>query len=134
MFIIYFLVKWTLWAMFEAVICCRKKTVYGQILISFRQICKSVQAFSWQTSSMNFLFLVSSISMFKMVLRETRLRGILQLFTALNLYSVVAVTHIVTATNNKKGICPRTMKYLNGVLTGKWIVSYECKYFFIFWY
>lgn len=70
--------------------------------------------------------------MFKMVLRETRLRGISQLFTALNLYSVVAVTHIVTATNNKKGICPRTMKYLNGVLTGKWIVSYECKYFFIF--
>jgi len=35
------------------------------------------------------------------------------------------VTHIVTATNNKKGICPRTIKYLNGVLTGKWIVSYE---------
>ena len=36
------------------------------------------------------------------------------------------MTHIVTATNNK-GVCPRTLKYLNGVLTGKWIVKYQCK-------
>ncbi|KAJ7389986.1 BRCA1-associated RING domain protein 1 [Desmophyllum pertusum] len=37
----------------------------------------------------------------------------------------LSVTHIVTSTNNKKGVCPRTIKYLNGVLTGKWIVDYE---------
>ena len=36
------------------------------------------------------------------------------------------VTHIVTATNSK-GVCPRTIKYLNGVVTGKWIVNYDCK-------
>ena len=66
--------------MFEAVTCCREVTVYEQILIPFRQICKSVQAFSWQASSMNFLSLVSSMGMFKMlVLGETRLRGILRL-------------------------------------------------------
>ncbi|XP_068670016.1 BRCA1-associated RING domain protein 1-like isoform X2 [Montipora foliosa] len=34
------------------------------------------------------------------------------------------VTHIITAAN-AKGICQRTIKYLNGVLTGKWIVSYD---------
>ncbi|KAL9968227.1 hypothetical protein ACROYT_G026577 [Oculina patagonica] len=36
----------------------------------------------------------------------------------------LSVTHVVTATSNK-GVSPRTIKYLNGVLTGKWIVSYE---------
>lgn len=36
----------------------------------------------------------------------------------------LSVTHIVTATNTK-GVCPRTLKYLNGVLTGKWIVKYQ---------
>jgi len=35
-----------------------------------------------------------------------------------------SVTHIVTTTNGK-GVCPRTIKYLNGVLTGKWIVNYD---------
>ena len=41
--------------------------------------------------------------------------------------SLLIVTHIVTTTNGK-GVCPRTIKYLNGVLTGKWIVNYDCKY------
>ncbi|XP_068715866.1 BRCA1-associated RING domain protein 1-like [Montipora foliosa] len=36
----------------------------------------------------------------------------------------LSVTHIITAAN-AKGICPRTIKYLSGVLTGKWIVSYD---------
>nr|XP_022310049.1 BRCA1-associated RING domain protein 1-like isoform X3 [Crassostrea virginica] len=34
------------------------------------------------------------------------------------------VTHIVS-TCNSSGLCPRTMKYLRGVLTGRWIVSME---------
>ncbi|XP_061185474.1 BRCA1-associated RING domain protein 1-like [Saccostrea echinata] len=34
------------------------------------------------------------------------------------------VTHIVTSCN-KNGLCPRTMKYLQGVLTGRWIVNMD---------
>ncbi|XP_062576629.1 BRCA1-associated RING domain protein 1-like, partial [Saccostrea cucullata] len=34
------------------------------------------------------------------------------------------VTHIVTSCN-KSGLCPRTMKYLQGVLTGRWIVNMD---------
>ena len=37
------------------------------------------------------------------------------------------VTHVVTPVN-KNGHCPRTMKYFSGILTGKWIVSFNCKY------
>ena len=29
---------------------------------------------------------------------------------------------------NKEGVCIRTIKYLQAVLTGKWIVSFDCKY------
>jgi len=39
---------------------------------------------------------------------------------------VFSVTHIITS-SNKEGMCPRTIKYLMGVLQGKWIVSNECK-------
>ncbi|XP_013404512.1 BRCA1-associated RING domain protein 1-like [Lingula anatina] len=34
------------------------------------------------------------------------------------------VTHVVT-TVNAEGMCPRTMKYLQAVLTGKWVVNFE---------
>lgn len=37
------------------------------------------------------------------------------------------VTHIVTVVD-EENVCNRTMKYLLGVLTGKWIVSFDCKY------
>ncbi|XP_077978849.1 uncharacterized protein LOC144434269 [Glandiceps talaboti] len=35
-----------------------------------------------------------------------------------------SVTHVVTVCNDD-GQCPRTMKFLQGVLNGKWIISYE---------
>ncbi|KAK3109008.1 hypothetical protein FSP39_021013 [Pinctada imbricata] len=34
------------------------------------------------------------------------------------------VSHVITSVN-KDGVCPRTIKYLQSVLTGKWIVSME---------
>lgn len=35
------------------------------------------------------------------------------------------VTHVITAVD-ADGLCTRTLKYLYGVLAGKWIVKYEC--------
>jgi hypothetical protein len=40
------------------------------------------------------------------------------------------VTHIVTFVNNE-GHCPRTLKFLKGILGGKWIVNFDCKFFFL---
>ena len=42
---------------------------------------------------------------------------------------MLAVTHIVTSTD-ASGTCPRTLKYLLGVVTGKWIVNTACEYVF----
>lgn len=39
-----------------------------------------------------------------------------------------AVTHVVSSVN-ADGQCPRTLKYLCGILGGKWIISVDCKYF-----
>lgn len=41
------------------------------------------------------------------------------------------VTHVVSGCNNE-GLCPRTIKYLQGVLSGRWIVNMECRYLYIF--
>lgn len=35
-------------------------------------------------------------------------------------------THIIASVDRKKQ-CPRTLKYLNGIVTGKWIVTPQCK-------
>ena len=35
-----------------------------------------------------------------------------------------SVTHVVTSVN-ENGHCPRTIKYMCGILTGKWIISFE---------
>jgi hypothetical protein len=37
------------------------------------------------------------------------------------------ITHIITSVNKKK-LCRRTLKYLQGVLEGKWIVDPTCKF------
>ncbi|KAM7448499.1 BRCA1-associated RING domain protein 1 [Porites harrisoni] len=57
--------------------------------------------------------------------QKTKLQRCSQILNAkiVNEFSL-SVTHIVTATNSK-GVCPRTIKYLNGVVTGKWIVNYD---------
>lgn len=36
------------------------------------------------------------------------------------------VTHVITSVD-KKHLCKRTLKYLQGVLKGKWIVDPQCK-------
>lgn len=36
------------------------------------------------------------------------------------------VTHVISSVDNKKQ-CHRTLKYLHGLLLGKWIVSPQCK-------
>ena len=41
-------------------------------------------------------------------------------------FYIFSVTHVITSCN-KNGMCPRTLKYLRGVLQGKWIVNMECK-------
>lgn len=46
-------------------------------------------------------------------------------FRSLQLLSFL-VTHIVTSCN-EEGRCPRTLKCLFGILTGKWIVRFDCK-------
>ena len=37
-----------------------------------------------------------------------------------------SVTHLVAHTNDDN-LCARTMKYLKCLITGKWIVNFECK-------
>lgn len=39
------------------------------------------------------------------------------------------VTHVISSVDNDKK-CPRTLKYLSGILRGKWIVTPKCKPFF----
>ena len=46
-------------------------------------------------------------------------------YIILGIYSVT-VTHVITSCNTE-GRCARTIKYLQAVLTGKWIVSMDCK-------
>lgn len=45
------------------------------------------------------------------------------------------ITHIITSVN-KNNLCRRTLKYLQGVLEGKWIVDPTCKlcktFYFLF--
>lgn len=42
-----------------------------------------------------------------------------------------SATHLITSSNERK-IAPRTLKYLHGILEGKWIVKFECKNCFYF--
>lgn len=39
-----------------------------------------------------------------------------------------SVTHVIASTD-ENGACRRTLKYLMGVLEGKWILSVNCKLF-----
>lgn len=39
------------------------------------------------------------------------------------------VTHIITSTNGS-GACGRTLKFLLGILSGKWILKIDCKSIF----
>lgn len=39
----------------------------------------------------------------------------------------LSVTHVVASTD-ENGACKRTLKFLMGVLEGKWIVNIECQY------
>jgi hypothetical protein len=39
----------------------------------------------------------------------------------------ISVTHVITSVNDE-GMCARTLKYLNAVLLGKWILNIECKF------
>ncbi len=65
------------------------------------------------------------------VLSEYSSTGLLSNLTAINTTLIcffpfpVPVTHVVTATD-KAGTCARTLKYLLGVVSGKWIVSLDC--------
>ena len=50
-------------------------------------------------------------------------------FAAISLlesYLSPTVTHVVTPVDNND-LCSRTMKFLLGVITGKWIISYDCE-------
>ena len=38
------------------------------------------------------------------------------------------VTHIIASINDN-GACKRTLKFMMGVLEGKWILSIDCKYY-----
>ena len=40
---------------------------------------------------------------------------------------IIAVTHVVSSVN-AEGMCPRTLKYLQAVSCGKWIVNFDCEY------
>lgn len=41
------------------------------------------------------------------------------------------VTHVIASTD-ENGACRRTLKFLMGVLEGKWILSVKCEYFSIY--
>ena len=47
-------------------------------------------------------------------------------FLLFDFFYYFVVTHIVISVD-ENGYCPRTMKYMYGLLTGKWIVNFECK-------
>ena len=53
----------------------------------------------------------------------------LEVFQLLHTYFLFLfpVTHVV-AEVNKDGMCPRTLKYLHAVMTGKWIVGFNCEW------
>ena len=38
------------------------------------------------------------------------------------------VTHVIASTN-ENGSCKRTLKFMMGILEGKWILSIDCKYY-----
>lgn len=40
---------------------------------------------------------------------------------------LLAVSHLVTTVNNA-GSCPRTLKFMEAVLRGVWVVNLDCKY------
>lgn len=40
-------------------------------------------------------------------------------------YDSKSTTHLITS-SNEHGLCQRTVKYLMGVLDGKWVVSFDC--------
>ena len=44
----------------------------------------------------------------------------------ISVYCVCAVTHVVTVVS-AEGSCPRTIKYLQAVLAGIWILDLRCK-------
>ena len=39
-----------------------------------------------------------------------------------------STSHVIVNTD-ENGLCSRTVKYLQGIATGRWIVSHECKLF-----
>ena len=41
--------------------------------------------------------------------------------------AVQTATHVITVVDAQRR-CRRTLKYMLGILTGAWIVSYECPY------
>ena len=77
----------------------------------------------------SFRMVVTIYRLWKIFNQRAQLKKAMFLSRSLVTYfgKLFIVTHIVTATNSK-GVCPRTIKYLNGVVTGKWIVNYDCKW------
>jgi hypothetical protein len=50
----------------------------------------------------------------------------LQINIGTELKDMKRTTHVISSVDRKKQ-CHRTLKYLDGVVTGKWIVSPKCK-------
>ena len=67
------------------------------------------------------------VSKFDTFTAKKKVKG-LEIFQLLHIYLLFfSVTHVV-AEVNKDGMCPRTLKYLHAVMTGKWIVGFNCEW------
>lgn len=78
---------------------------------------------------------VTSISMkCKLIFFLNGLQGILDEFACISKAIVTNlwkpdVTHVIASVDEQGG-CSRTLKVLMAILTGKWILSIECEYFY----
>jgi len=62
----------------------------------------------------------------------TVIQAILEMFEELSGVTVIKkwdsrVTHVI-ASVDENGACRRTLKYLMGIIEGKWILNIECKH------
>lgn len=78
-----------------------------------------------QSKWINVKFLKIDLALQEIVLNFTRMVGV-----SISKTWNPTVTHVIASTD-ENGACKRTLKFLMGILEGKWILKLECKQSFL---